>query len=206
MPPVSSKNRSITKRSVVGNAPSSTQPAVRYAATCWATARSTPARPSTASIALSMPATPAPPQGRLNGAAQIGDGLGELGCSAGASPNQNGTVGGAPSASTTRTVPGSTRRMRHDGAPEKEHVACHRLDGPVLVDSADKSVLGLEHDAEVGDIRDRTPGGHSRKAGAAPWAEHAVHPVAMQVRPASAPSGDDAFADELHDRLEVVEG
>ena len=39
---------------------------------------------------------------------------------AGASPSQNGTVGGAPLASTTRTVPGSTRRIRHDVLPRRK--------------------------------------------------------------------------------------
>ena len=36
---------------------------------------------------------------------------------AGASPNQKGTVGGAPCASATRTTPGSTRRIRHEVLP-----------------------------------------------------------------------------------------
>ena len=37
----------------------------------------------------------------------------------GASPSQNGTDGGAPWASTTRTMPGSTRRIRHDVVPSR---------------------------------------------------------------------------------------
>ena len=32
----------------------------------------------------------------------------------GASPSQNGIVGGAPCASATRTMPGSMRRIRHE--------------------------------------------------------------------------------------------
>jgi hypothetical protein len=39
---------------------------------------------------------------------------------AGASPSQNGIVGEAPSASTTRTVPLSTRRIRHAVLPSKK--------------------------------------------------------------------------------------
>ena len=39
---------------------------------------------------------------------------------AGASPSQNGTVGGAPCASTTRTTPASTRRMRHEVLPSRK--------------------------------------------------------------------------------------
>ena len=37
----------------------------------------------------------------------------------GASPSQNGTDGGAPWASTTRTTPGSTRRIRHEVVPSR---------------------------------------------------------------------------------------
>ena len=37
----------------------------------------------------------------------------------GASPFQNGIVGGAPCASSTRTRPGSTRRMRHEVVPSR---------------------------------------------------------------------------------------
>jgi hypothetical protein len=39
---------------------------------------------------------------------------------AGASPSQNGTDGGAPCASTTRTRPLSTRLMRHDRLPRRK--------------------------------------------------------------------------------------
>ena len=37
----------------------------------------------------------------------------------GASPSQNGADGGAPCASTTRTVPGSTLRIRQDVVPSR---------------------------------------------------------------------------------------
>ena len=38
----------------------------------------------------------------------------------GASPSQNGIVGGAPWASTTRTVLCSTRRIRHEVLPSRK--------------------------------------------------------------------------------------
>ena len=41
------------------------------------------------------------------------------GLRAGASPSQNGTVGGAPCASRTRTTPASTRRICHDVLPSR---------------------------------------------------------------------------------------
>ena len=43
---------------------------------------------------------------------------------AGASPSQKGTVGGAPSASTTRTTPASTRRIRQDVLPRRNTSPC----------------------------------------------------------------------------------
>ena len=42
------------------------------------------------------------------------------GVRAGASPSQNGIVGGAPAASTTRTRPASTRRMRQERLPSRK--------------------------------------------------------------------------------------
>ena len=39
---------------------------------------------------------------------------------AGASPSQNGMVGGAPAASSTRTRPASTLRMRHERLPSRK--------------------------------------------------------------------------------------
>ena len=39
---------------------------------------------------------------------------------AGASPSQNGIVGGSPCASLTRTTPASTRRMRQEVVPSRK--------------------------------------------------------------------------------------
>ena len=38
----------------------------------------------------------------------------------GASPSQNGIVGGAPCAFCTRTIPFDTRRIRHDVVPSRK--------------------------------------------------------------------------------------
>ena len=59
-------------------------------------------------------------QARLDLAAQARDLLGQLGVRPGASPIQNGTLGGAPWASATRTVPASTRRMRQEVLPSRK--------------------------------------------------------------------------------------
>ena len=62
---------------------------------------------------------------------------------AGASPIQNGTVGGASPASRTRTTPGLDLADLPRVGAEQEDVARHRLDRPVLVDGADERVVGL---------------------------------------------------------------
>ena len=89
-------------------------------------------------------------------------------------------------------------------APEEEHVPRHRLDRPVLVDRADESLLRLEHDAEVGDIRDRPARCHRGQTGAPSGPQYPVYPVAMQVGAAATPTCDDTLADEVHHRLEIL--
>ena len=74
---------------------------------------------------------------------------------AGASPIQNGTVGGASPASRTRTTPGLDPADLPRVRAEQEDVARHRLDGPVLVDGADERVVGLGDDAVVAGLGDR---------------------------------------------------
>jgi hypothetical protein len=51
-------------------------------------------------------------QARFHFRAQPRHAFGQLVAAAGASPSQKGMLGGAPCASSTRTRPGSTRRMR----------------------------------------------------------------------------------------------
>ncbi len=60
----------------------------------------------------------------------------------GASPFQNGTPGGWPCASSTRTAIASTRRIAPGGVPEQEHVAGHALHREVLVHLADHGPSG----------------------------------------------------------------
>ena len=74
---------------------------------------------------------------------------------AGASPVQNGTVGGVVAgvahAHDAGLDPPDLPRVR----AEQEDVARHRLDGPVLVDGADEGVVGLGDHAVVADLGDR---------------------------------------------------
>jgi hypothetical protein len=60
------------------------------------------------------------------------------------------------------------------GAAEEEHVPLHALDRPVLVDRADRGVVGIRDDPVVGGLGDRAAGRQGREASAAPAAEHPV--------------------------------
>ncbi len=73
---------------------------------------------------LAVPAKPFAPDGtRLESFDEVGEEGVLLAVTvavrAGASPNQNGIVGGAPWASLTRTTPDSTRRIVHDVVPSR---------------------------------------------------------------------------------------
>ena len=157
MPPVSSKNRSITKRSVVGSAPSSVESSRevgdhllgdgvvdpghlfderdrRLVARRRPHPRSRRRRPG-AFVPEGPSRRPRAGSRRPRTARRV---------RAGASPSQNGTArGGAFGVHD----PDRARLDPADppgGAPEEEDVAGHRLDRPVLVDSADERLLGLE--------------------------------------------------------------
>ena len=90
---------------------------------------------------------------------------------AGASPFQNGIDGGAPCASSTRTTPLSTRRMRQECRAEQEDVAGHALDGEVFVERADALPVGLGDDGVVGRVGDRAARGDAGQPRAAPAAQ-----------------------------------
>ena len=103
--------------SCVGSVPRLARPAARYCTTRAATSLLTSQRVSTnvtASSALpwrSSESTPARSAETSSESSRV---------RAGASPNQNGTEGGAPCASTTRTVPLVTRVMRQDVLPSRK--------------------------------------------------------------------------------------
>ena len=85
---------------------------------------------------------------------------------AGASPSQNGIVGGASPASRTRTTPELDPADLPRVRAEQEDVAGHRLDGPVLVDGADEGVVGLGDHPVVAGLGDRAAGRERGEAGA----------------------------------------
>ncbi len=65
---------------------------------------------------------------------------------AGASPSQNGIVGGCPRASSTRTRPASHPQDPVGAVAELEHIAGEALDREVLVQRADEGARRFEHD------------------------------------------------------------
>ncbi len=111
MPPLSSKKRSRITRRGVGTAPSAWRPASAYSAICAAPAsgRAEPhdsARNAAAASSRSAHSSRSRPISAESSRVRPG-----------ASPSQNGREGGAPFASATRTMPGSTRSTRQDALP-----------------------------------------------------------------------------------------
>ena len=70
---------------------------------------------------------------------------------------------------------------------EQEHVAGHRLDGPVLVDGADQGVVGVGEDPVVGQLGDGAAAGQRGEPGTARGPDLAVDPVVVEVRRARRP-------------------
>ena len=79
---------------------------------------------------------------------------------------------------------------------EDEHVAGHRLRGPVLVHAADQRLVGLGDDAEVAELGDGATAGEGGEPGALAAPQLAVDPVVVDVGGSGSPPGLDAVADE----------
>ena len=111
----------------------------------------------------------------------------------------------------------STRRMRHECEPEDEDVAGHALDRPVLVDRADERLVGVEHDAVVGEVGDRAAVGERHDARRAPPAQRPVdaipvhesapapEPAARPLRETLATTSSNSAALELCERRRLAE-
>jgi hypothetical protein len=87
---------------------------------------------------------------------------------------------------------------------EQEDVACHRLDGPVLVDGADERVVRLGQHPVVARLRDGAPRRDRGQPGALPGPQLAVDPVVVQVGAPPAPPGLDAVGHQVHDLVELL--
>ena len=122
----------------------------------------------------------------------------------GASPRQNGIAGAAPCASSTRTRPGSTRRIRHEVVPS-------RKTSPAMLSTA-KSSSTVPTVVPSGSATTR----YCAVSGIAPPEvmaasraprrprSAAVDGVAMQVGAAASARRGDALGEHFEDRVEIV--
>ena len=92
---------------------------------------------------------------------------------AGASPSQNGMLGGWPLASSTRTLAGLDAQDAIRGVAELEDVARQAFDGEILVERADEDAGGLEDDLVVGVVGNGAAAGDGGEARALARAQHA---------------------------------
>ena len=86
----------------------------------------------------------------------------------GASPRQNGIEGAAPRASSTRTRPGSTRRMRQDVVPSRNTSPAMLSTAKSSSTRADHGAFRLRHHLVLRGIRNRAAAGDRRQPRAAP--------------------------------------
>ena len=89
---------------------------------------------------------------------------------------------------------------------ELEDVAGQALDGEVLVDAADRVVLGFQHHLVVGGVRNRAAGGQRGQPRATPAAQHVVDGIVMDQRAAPPAAGGEPLGQHVHDGGEVLAG
>ena len=90
--------------------------------------------------------------------------------------------------------------------PEDEHVAGHRLRGPVLVDAADQRLVGLGDHPEVAELGDGATAGEGGEARPLATPQLAVDPVVVDVGGSGSPAGLDAVAHEVEHLVEHLPG
>jgi hypothetical protein len=122
----------------------------------------------------------------------------------GASPFQNGTDGGAPCASSTRTRPGSTRLIRQEVVPSRNTSPARLSTAKSSSTVPDDFAVRLGDHLVIRGIRNRAAGGDGGQPRAAPAAHDAVHLIAMQIRAAAAALRGDALGQHLDDRVEML--
>ena len=152
---------------------------------------------------VARPQSVAGAQHRLEGGAQVADGLGQLGRAGGglAQPERDGG----------RQVAGVVHPDRAHldlGHPpgvgaQQEDVACCGLDREVFVHRAHRDAVGVEHDAVVARLGDGPTAGQRGQARPAPGAEAPIDGIVVQVGAAATPTGLDAPAHQGHDVVEV---
>ena len=110
-----------------------------------------------------------------------------LRCAPALRPARTGMVGGAPRASSTRTLPGSILRMRHEVLPSWKMLPAMLSMAKSSLTRADADLARLEQDVVVGGVGDRAAVGDRGEPRAAPRAQLAVDAVVVQV--GAAPPG-----------------
>ena len=89
----------------------------------------------------------------------------------GASPSQNGTDGGAPWASATRTMPGSTRRIRHEVVPSRNTSPAMDSMAQSSLTVPTQGAVGLGQHPEVAHLGNGPAGGQRGDPGSAAAAQ-----------------------------------
>ena len=115
---------------------------------------------------------------------------------AGASPSQNGTVGGRSPASCTRTVPTSTLATLQEWVPSKKMSPAMASTAKSSCTEPDRHAVGIEHDAVVTGLGDGATAGQRGQPRAAPGPQAAVDGVVVQVGTAAPPPRLDAPTDQ----------
>ena len=133
-----------------------------------------------------------PPGGRRRGGAALETSADSSAVRAGASPRQNGTVGGVSPASRTRTTPASTLRICHECVPSRKMSPAFDSTAQSSLTEPTSDVVRLGQHAVVAHLRDRPAGRRRRQAGAFARAQLAVDRVVVEVRAAAAATGLDA--------------
>ena len=197
MPPASSKKRSSTSVSCVGRHSSAANDAVRYSSSCSAAGVGDadlvgqPALRAAAGRVTPQPGGDASTQTRHRGGKFIAA-AGRL-----AEPERDGRR------LAVRVLhPHHAALDAHDpigGVAELEHVASEAFDSEVLIDAADRLVLGFQQHLVVGRVGDRATGGQRGQSRATPAAQHMVDRVVMDQRAASAAAGGEALGQHVHD-------
>ena len=92
------------------------------------------------------------------------------------------------------------------GVAKLEHVAGQALDGEVLVDAADRLVLGFQQHLVIGVVGDRAAGGQRGEPRTAPAAQHVVDRVVVNKSASPAAAGGKTLRQHFYHGSEVLAG
>src|ERR1700685_4147256 len=87
---------------------------------------------------------------------------------------------------------------------ELEYVAGQTLDGKVLIDAANRLVLGFQQYLVVGGVRDCAARGQCGQSRAASPAQHVVDGIVVDQRATPAAAGGESLGQHVYDRGKVL--